>query len=205
MMCSYPPTDAFGYACVSVAYLILVSQRDDAYFGLTIAAVPIAVAVLFLAGIAVRREWMAVMALCVVAFVAGAVYFVYQIVQVFVRPTYATVRLTLTFFGIFTTISLILTLLNAIWCMSNFGKGLADAHHNMGHFGGKRRRTSRLDMQQVGNGKATGTSQTTGPSNRISLDGPSAPSVGGLAHDANTVDSSFTPRPASNPHRLSLD
>ncbi|PWN43396.1 hypothetical protein IE81DRAFT_288670 [Ceraceosorus guamensis] len=183
----------------TVAYLILVSQRDDAYFGLTIAAVPIAVAVLFLAGIAVRREWMAIMALCIVAFIAGAAYFIYQIVQVFVRPTYATVRLTLTFFGIFTTISLFLTLINAIWCMANFGKGLADAHDNMGHFGGKRRRTSRLDMKQVGNG----TSQTTGPSNRISLDEPAAPSSG-FAQDANTVHSSYAPRP-TNPHRLSLD
>lgn len=129
--------DFFFGSAFCIAYLILVSKHQDAEFALTIAALPAAIVVLFLSAVAVRKEIYSVMTFCMLCMVAGLVYFVFKITRIFAPATqaeYRTVRLTLTFFSVFSIASLVATLFLAIWCTYNFGRGLKDAHISMGGF-----------------------------------------------------------------------
>ncbi|EPQ31966.1 uncharacterized protein PFL1_00165 [Pseudozyma flocculosa PF-1] len=130
----------------TIFYLILVADTTDWEYGVTIAAVPMAVATLFAAAFAVRREIMSLMALSLFLMLAGLVYFVYKLTQVWVPATaaqYQYVRLTITFISAFAILSLGLTLANGIVCLLNFREGLKQAHDSIGRFGGVRRRRAR--------------------------------------------------------------
>lgn len=94
-VCFLKYTGFFGLA-FCIAYLILVSTRDDAEFGLTIAAIPAAIVVLFLSAIAVQKELRSLMCFCVLCMLAGVAYFVFKITRIFEPETeqqYRTVRL----------------------------------------------------------------------------------------------------------------
>jgi hypothetical protein len=149
-----------------MSYLILIADRNRWQFPVNIAALPLAVLILFLCALAVRREWILMMILSIIGFIAGEVYFIYQVsrlhftqsahadmgptlqlTRIYASSTsylYNTVRLTLTFFSVFAIVSLqrrsaglptdkpffrqlflLLTLINSIICLSNFGKGEA--------------------------------------------------------------------------------
>ncbi|PWN48342.1 hypothetical protein IE53DRAFT_412397 [Violaceomyces palustris] len=127
----------------TMAYLILVASTTEWTFGVTVAAVPIAIAALLAAGFAVRREITSLMSLALFLMLAGVVYFIYKLVTVWspsTRQDYAYVKLTLTFFSAFAILSLLLTLTNGIVCLLNFNKGLKQAHDSIGKFGGVRRK-----------------------------------------------------------------
>ncbi|PWN25710.1 hypothetical protein BDZ90DRAFT_233718 [Jaminaea rosea] len=127
--------DFFFGSAFCIAFLILVSDRGDYEFGLTIAALPIALVILFLSAFAVRKEIYSLMTLCIIAMAAGMVYYIWKLTRIFSSETeqqYRTVRLTLTFFSIFSIVSLGATIALAIWCTINFGKGLREAHESMG-------------------------------------------------------------------------
>lgn len=129
------PTFAPRTGAFCIAFLILVSDRGDYEFGLTIAALPIALVILFLSAFAVRKEIYSLMTLCIIAMAAGMVYYIWKLTRIFSSETeqqYRTVRLTLTFFSIFSIVSLGATIALAIWCTINFGKGLREAHESMG-------------------------------------------------------------------------
>ncbi|KAK0542986.1 hypothetical protein OC846_006334 [Tilletia horrida] len=131
--------DFFFGGAFTIAYLIIVADENSWEYPVTIAAVPAAFIVLFMAAFAVRREIHFLMWICIAGFVAGMVYFLYKLASIFVPRTsaqYTTVRLTLPFFSIFATVSLIFTLINACICLYNFGKGLREAHDSFGSFGG---------------------------------------------------------------------
>ncbi|KAE8216855.1 hypothetical protein CF327_g40 [Tilletia walkeri] len=131
--------DFFFGGAFTIAYLIIVANKDDWEYPLTIAAVPAAFLILLLAAFAVRREVHFLMWVCIGGFIAGIVYFLYKLASIFVPRTaneYTTVRLTLPFFSIFATVSLMFTLINACICLYNFGKGLREAHDSFGSFGG---------------------------------------------------------------------
>lgn len=118
-----------------IAFLILVSTRADSEFALTIAALPCALIILFLSAFAVRKEIYSLMCLCIAVMAAGMGYFVWKLTRIFSPGTeeeYRTVRLTLTFFSVFSIVSLAATIVLAIWCTVNFGKGLKEAHESMG-------------------------------------------------------------------------
>lgn len=94
-VCFLKYTGFFGLA-FCIAYLILVSTRHDAEFGLTIAAIPAAIVVLFLSAIAVQKEVRSLMCFCVLCMLAGVAYFVFKITRIFEPETeeqYRTVRL----------------------------------------------------------------------------------------------------------------
>ncbi|UZJ51097.1 hypothetical protein CBS101457_000417 [Exobasidium rhododendri] len=134
--------DFFFGSGFTMSYLILVVDRRKWEYGITIAAVPVAVLLLFLCAFSARREIISTMILSILCFIAGGVYFIYKITRIYdpaSAASYRTVRLTLTFFSIFATLSLLLTLVNAVLCLFNFGKGLRQAHDAIGHLGGHRR------------------------------------------------------------------
>lgn len=62
-----------------MSYLILVVNRTDWEYGVTIAAVPLAILVLFLCAFSARRENIPLMVLSIACFVAGGVYFIYKV------------------------------------------------------------------------------------------------------------------------------
>jgi succinate-acetate transporter protein len=61
-----------------MSYLILVAMRDRWQFPVNIAALPLAVLILILCAIAVRKEWTLLMVLSIFGLLAGEVYFIYQ-------------------------------------------------------------------------------------------------------------------------------
>lgn len=130
----------------TVIYLILVADTTDWEYGVTIAAVPIAIVSLFAAGFAVRKEWTSLMIFSLFLMIAGLVYFVYKVTQVWVpatRDQYTYVHTTITFISAFAILSLGLTLINGIICLLNFHKGLKPAHDAIGTFGGVHRQRPR--------------------------------------------------------------
>ncbi|TKY90038.1 hypothetical protein EX895_000036 [Sporisorium graminicola] len=137
----------FGVGFTAI-YLILVAQTTDWEYGVTIAAVPISIVALFVAGFAVRREWTSLMVLSLFLMIAGLVYFVYKVTQVWVpatRDQYTYVHTTITFISGFAIVSLALTLLIGFVCLFNFHKGLKPAHDAIGTFGGVHRQRARTD------------------------------------------------------------
>nr|CDI50962.1 conserved hypothetical protein [Melanopsichium pennsylvanicum 4] len=141
---------AGGIPCFTIIYLILVADTTDWEYGVTIAAVPIAVVSLFAAGFAVRKEWTSLMVLSLFLMVAGLTYFVYKVTQVWVpatRDEYTYVHTTITFISAFAILSLGLTWLNGIICLFNFHKGLKQAHDAIGTFGGVHRHRPRGETE----------------------------------------------------------
>ncbi|PWO00593.1 hypothetical protein FA09DRAFT_304815 [Tilletiopsis washingtonensis] len=192
--------DFFFGVGFTMAYLILVSNRDDAEFGLTIAAIPVCIVLLFVSAFAARKEVKSLMLLCILAFLAGAAYFIYKITRIYAPSTaddYRTVRLTLTFFSIFAIISLFLTLANAIWCLLNFNKGLLEAHDSMGHLIGTGRRASRVPLGRTG-----GVDGTAAPPAADASAPPKLESWEEADEEASNANARVQ---GSNPHRLSLD
>ncbi|SPO20607.1 uncharacterized protein UTRI_00083 [Ustilago trichophora] len=134
----------------TVIYLILVAETTDWEYGVTIAAVPIAVVSLFAAGFAVRREWSSLMVLSLFLMIAGLVYFAYKLTQVWLpatRDQYTFVHTTITFISGFAILSLGLTLINGFICLLNFHKGLKPAHDAIGTFGGVHRHRPRGETE----------------------------------------------------------
>lgn len=134
----------------TIIYLILVADTTQWEYGVTIAAVPIAVVSLFAAGFAVRREWTSLMVLSLFLMIAGLVYFVYKVTQVWVpatRAEYTYVHTTITFISAFAILSLSLTLINGIVCLLNFHRGLKPAHDAIGTFGGVHRQRARAESE----------------------------------------------------------
>ncbi|KAJ9477135.1 hypothetical protein PHBOTO_000838 [Pseudozyma hubeiensis] len=139
----------------TVIYLILVAQTTDWEYGVTIAAVPIAMVALFAAGFAVRREWTSLMVLSLLLMMAGMAYFVFKLTQVWLpgtRDEYTYVHTTITFISGFACASLGLTLLNGLICLFNFHKGLKPAHDAIGRFGGVHRQRKSRSGPGVGAG-----------------------------------------------------
>lgn len=62
-----------------MSYLILIADQSRWQFPVNIAALPLAVLILFFCAIAVRKEWTALMLLSILGFIAGELYFVYQV------------------------------------------------------------------------------------------------------------------------------
>lgn len=95
--------------------------------GLTIGAIPVTIAILLFAAFFTRREIKAGMIVVIVLYFAGMAYFFFKLVRIY-QPSHAShyiaVRRSLTAFAVMTIILIILTIVNAFICMSNFGAGL---------------------------------------------------------------------------------
>lgn len=173
--------DFFFGTAFCIAYLILVSDRDDAEFGLTIAALPAAVAALLSSAFAVRKEIYSLMSVCIAIMFAGGAYFIYKLTRIFSSETeeeYRTVRLSMTFFSVFSIVSLAATIVLAILCMVNFGRGLKEAHESMG---GLTDRVLRLGVRE----HSEKSDERDGDEHEIDLGGDETPNETGLnsSHD----------------------
>lgn len=121
--------DFFFFLSFTVQFLVVVVDTKDVEFSLTIAALPITVILLILAGWWTRRENKIGMIFIIILYFAALAYFFFKLVRMYDTHTgryndYLPARRGLTLFAVITIVLLIVTICNAIWCTLNFGKGL---------------------------------------------------------------------------------
>ncbi|KDR81595.1 hypothetical protein GALMADRAFT_239643 [Galerina marginata CBS 339.88] len=126
--------DFFFFSGVTMQLLIIVLQKSSVEFGITVAAIPVVLALLILCGIAVQREIKSVMTISLVMMVAALSY-LYKLVRFYSpssREQYLTTRATLTTFTVVAFILLLGTFAVGLRCFSDFNRGLQSSKvHSM--------------------------------------------------------------------------
>ncbi|KAF8654126.1 hypothetical protein AX16_003657 [Volvariella volvacea WC 439] len=119
--------DFFFFVGVTMQMLIIVLQTDSAEFGITIAAIPVVILLLFLCSIAVQREIKWLMTMSLIMMLAAQSYFLYKLVRMYQpesEDAYITTRATLTVFTVVAFILLVATFAVGLRCFSDFDQGL---------------------------------------------------------------------------------
>ncbi|KAI9885850.1 MAG: hypothetical protein M1823_002329 [Watsoniomyces obsoletus] len=113
----------------TVQFVIMLINNDpnDYEFGITIAAIPVTILILVLAGFFTRRENRIGMVAIITLYFAGLAYFLFKLIRMYQgseERKYEHLRQNLTTFAVITVILIVLTIVNACVCMHNFGRGL---------------------------------------------------------------------------------
>ncbi|KAE8149685.1 hypothetical protein BDV25DRAFT_130204 [Aspergillus avenaceus] len=119
--------DFFFFLGFTVQFVVIVTNRNDAEFALTLAAIPVTILILLCAALFVRRESSLGMIIIILLYFAAMAYFLFKLVRMFDKNTYTTylpAQKSLTFFAVITLVLIVMTILNACLCMKNFHKGL---------------------------------------------------------------------------------
>jgi len=119
--------DFFFFVGVTMQLLIVVLSSNSAEFAVTIAAIPIVLALLAFCGVAVKREIKWLMSVSLVLMLAALSYFLYKLVRFYEpssRAQYLTTRATLTIFTIVAFLLLFATFGVGLRCFADFDRGL---------------------------------------------------------------------------------
>ncbi|MCJ1300741.1 hypothetical protein MMC08_003538 [Hypocenomyce scalaris] len=119
--------DFFFFLGFTIQFVVIVVNKHDAEFGLTIGAIPVTIIILLMAAYWTRRESKLGMVLIIILYFAGLAYFLFKLVRMYhgsKAKTYVPVRRSLTTFAVITVILIILTIINACMCTNNFNRGL---------------------------------------------------------------------------------
>ncbi|KAI5467422.1 hypothetical protein BGZ63DRAFT_344523 [Mariannaea sp. PMI_226] len=119
--------DFFFFLGFIVQFVVVVAQKGDPEFYLTIVTIPITILILLGAAWTTRKENKIGMVAIMILFLGGLSYFIFKLVRIYqpaYQESYAAVRKSLTAFAVITILLIILTIANAIVCMRNFGAGL---------------------------------------------------------------------------------
>lgn len=119
--------DLFFFLGFIIQFVVVVAQKSDPEFALTIATIPITIGILLAAAFFTRRENKPGMLAVIVLYLGGLTYFLFKLVRIYqpeYQESYKAVRKSLTAFAVITILLIILTIVNAIICMRNFDRGL---------------------------------------------------------------------------------
>jgi hypothetical protein len=119
--------DFFFFLGFTVQFVVIVTGKTDVEFSLTLAAIPVTIMILLFAVWFVRRENTLGMVIVIFLYFGGLAYFLFKLVRIY-QPAkfeeYLPARRSLTFFAVITIILIVMTIINAFMCTSNFHKGL---------------------------------------------------------------------------------
>ncbi|PYH78286.1 hypothetical protein BO82DRAFT_291682 [Aspergillus uvarum CBS 121591] len=124
--------DFFFFLGFTVQFVVIVTNRSDIEFALTLAAIPVTIIILICAAFFVRRESSIGMIVVILLYFAAMAYFLFKLVRMYQPGTYdlyLTARRSLTFFAVITLVLIVITIINACVCMHNFHKGLKQHVH----------------------------------------------------------------------------
>lgn len=149
--------DFFFFLGFTVQFLVIVTGVQDFEFGLTIAAIPVTIFILFMAAFWTRRENKPGMLSAIFIFHCGLAYFIFKLARMY-QPSkekdYMPVRKNLTSFAVITIILIILTIVNASLCTANFDKGLKP-HLRSRKIGGEEEKADHMtELPDLHNSKA---------------------------------------------------
>ncbi|MCJ1459322.1 hypothetical protein MMC28_009699 [Mycoblastus sanguinarius] len=120
--------DFFFFLGFTIQFVVVVVNVKDIEFALTIAAMPVTILILLMAGYFTRKETLLGMVGIITLYFGGLAYFLFKLVRMYQHTTrarrYLPVRKSLTTFAVITIVLIVLTIINAIMCASNFKRGL---------------------------------------------------------------------------------
>ncbi|KAF4466593.1 hypothetical protein FALBO_6553 [Fusarium albosuccineum] len=119
--------DFFFFLGFIVQFVVVVAEKDDPEFALTIVTIPITIVILLAAAFFTRKENRPGMVCVIILYLGGLTYFIFKLVRIYQpghKDAYEAVRRSLTAFAVITILLILLTIANAIVCMRNFGNGL---------------------------------------------------------------------------------
>ncbi|KAI1609473.1 hypothetical protein EDD36DRAFT_71615 [Exophiala viscosa] len=118
--------DFFFFLGFTVQFVVIVTTRK-AEFALTIAAIPVTILILLAAAWFVRRENLTGTIGVIFLYFGGLGYFIFKMFRMYSSShdsPYLPARKELTSFAVLTIILIIMTIINACLCASNYKKGL---------------------------------------------------------------------------------
>ncbi|MCJ1468470.1 hypothetical protein MMC07_007099 [Pseudocyphellaria aurata] len=121
--------DFFFFLGFTIQFVVVVVDKSNVEFYLTIAAIPVTILILFMAAVFTQRENRPGMVVIILLYIAGLAYFLFKLVRMWHSSPermeqYKVVRKSMTAFAAITIILILITVINACICTANFGKGL---------------------------------------------------------------------------------
>ncbi|KAM3561122.1 hypothetical protein MY1884_002545 [Beauveria asiatica] len=119
--------DFFFFLGFIIQFVVVVAKKSDPEFAVTVASIPVTTAILLAAAFFTKKENKWGMAVTLVLYIGGLVYFVFKLVRIYqpgFKELYIAVRKSLTAFAVITILLILLTIFNGVICMRNFGAGL---------------------------------------------------------------------------------
>ncbi|KAK4462065.1 hypothetical protein QBC42DRAFT_176900 [Cladorrhinum samala] len=119
--------DFFFFLGFTIQFIVVVNNLKNFELGLHIAAVPITIAILICAAFFTQRENKVGVCFIILLDFGALAYFFFKLVRIYQnghKQDYIAVRRSLTAFAVMTIVLIILTIINALVCMSNFDAGL---------------------------------------------------------------------------------